>query len=424
MTDALTKKQLRKNLFLNSIHEYCWGFGIAFHNTYAVVPLFLYKLGAPNFVILSIAGLFSILLAVPQLFSALMGRNIRNQKAAVFAVHTLVQPPLFVLGFSFAIFTVTGPSAWIFYYICFILYALAIGFVLPIWANFVQLVTNRDSRGSFLGISFMFNSFGGFIGGFLLKYILAGETPFPRNFGYGFFIVSGSLIVGTIVFLWYEVKPKKQASDDKSLSDFFKDTMAIIKTHNNFKRYIVARIFFTANFPAVSLYAVYMKEKFGFAVSEAGIFTILNVIAFGIGSYAVGQLGDKFGHKNALAVAFAGHLSALALALSVNSMTGVYAVFFLLGFAMGAFMPSSLNLVYDFAGNRDNKTYMALTETALAPFTVIMIIVAASLGELFGAQAVLLLAGGSIAVGLLLLLLWVKDPMRFEQAVSFPDNFA
>ena len=59
----LTKKNLSHNLYLNCFHEFSWGFGLAFHTTYAIIPLFLKKLGAPDSVIISVAGLFSILIS-------------------------------------------------------------------------------------------------------------------------------------------------------------------------------------------------------------------------------------------------------------------------------------------------------------------------------------------------------------------------
>ncbi len=422
MPSRLSKSQLRKNLLLNSVHEYCWGFGIAFHNTYAVVPLFLYKLGAPKIVILSVAGLFSVLLALPQFVTAILGRNIQNQKLAAFGVHMLALPPLFVMGFTFGVFAPTGSSAWIFYYICFVLYGLSIGILLPVWANFVQLVTNRDSRGSFLGVSFMFNSIGGFVGGILLRFILSRDIAFPRNFGYGFFIMMVSLFLGTLVFLWYDIRTPSAPKNTLSVSDYINQVKQIIRSHNNFKRYILARIFFTANFPAVSLYAVYMQDKFGFAISEAGIFTIINVVAFGLGSFIIGRLGDTIGHKNALALSFLSHLFALATALSVTSMTGVYAVFFLLGFGLGSFMPTSLNMIYDFAGERDNKIYMALLDTSLAPFTVVMIILAA-MGARLGTPFVLASVGVLLVIGLMLLLTWVKDPNHQDSDTPIIENY-
>ena len=42
MTDqGFGLKEHKHNLIINTIHEGFWGFGIAFHSTYAVVPLFL-----------------------------------------------------------------------------------------------------------------------------------------------------------------------------------------------------------------------------------------------------------------------------------------------------------------------------------------------------------------------------------------------
>ena len=96
----LTKNNLSRNLYLNCIHEFSWGFGIAFHTTYAIIPLFLKKLGAPDAAIISVAGLFSILIAFPMFFSAILGRNIRNIKKAVFLSHSVVLPPIFCLLYT------------------------------------------------------------------------------------------------------------------------------------------------------------------------------------------------------------------------------------------------------------------------------------------------------------------------------------
>ena len=57
--------------------------------------------------------------------------------------------------------------------------------------------------------------------------------------------------------------------------------------------------------------AVYCQDKFNFAVSEAGVFTILNVIASGFASYFVGKLGDKMGHKAGMMVAYSAHFTAV-----------------------------------------------------------------------------------------------------------------
>ena len=63
----VTIKDDHHNLKLNCLHEFSWGFGIAFHTLYAIIPLFLKQLGAPQGISLSVAGLWSILVAFPQL---------------------------------------------------------------------------------------------------------------------------------------------------------------------------------------------------------------------------------------------------------------------------------------------------------------------------------------------------------------------
>ena len=83
------------------VKEFFWGFGIAFHTIYAVVPLFLRNLGAPESIAMASAGLFNILIALPMLVIAALGRNIQNIKRAVILVHCLTLVVVFLMGFTF-----------------------------------------------------------------------------------------------------------------------------------------------------------------------------------------------------------------------------------------------------------------------------------------------------------------------------------
>lgn len=413
--ERLSKHDLKHNLTLNSAHEFCWGFGMAFHTTYAIVPLFLKQLGAPAGVVVSVAGLFAILMALPQLFSALMGRNIRNIKSVAIGVHLLLWPPVFMMGFVFAFFVPTGPTAWIYYYICFILYGISIGFLIPIWADFLRHAVNDDSRGAFLGVSFAFNSIGGFLGGVLVKILFSSSIPFPKNFGYGFFIYLLMIMIATILYLGMRIKSAAEKHPHKSVAEFLSETKTIIKTHISFRRYLIARAFLTVIFPAISLYAVFMQEKFGFDISTAGIFTILNVVAYGLSSYLSGKIGDRFGHKTAIVFSFIAHLFAVLTAVFTTTMFGVYAVFLFLGFGLGAFMPASMNMVFSFAGKNDSKLYMALVDTFLAPFILITIFAAAYISETFGTAQLFWVIAGMLCVGLAIMIFYVKDPSLTEK---------
>ena len=413
--------QDRHNLILNCAHEFFWGIGLSFHTVYAIIPLFLKQLGAPQGICLSVAGLWSILVAFPQLFTAIIGRNIKNIKRTVIGVHIFAMPPIFFAGFIFAFFAPSGPYSWVLYYICFILYGIGIGIIIPIWTEFLNHTFSINKRGKYLGISFAWNSIGGFFGGFAVRLVLNSNIPFPQNFGWGFLIFFTCILIGTILFKWYHIKLDRNNHKNRSINDFLSETKSIIKTNFNFRNYLISRMFLTANYPAISLYAVYTQNKFDFDISEAGVFVIINVIASGAGSLLSGWIGDLYGHKNSILLSFISYLMALLVALLANNMFHVYIIFLFLGLGLGAFMPSAMNLIYKFADGGDNKIYMALTDTILAPFTLLAITIVGSISEFINMEIILMGIGVFLLIGIFIMIFFVDDPsnMHKKQIISY-----
>ncbi|MDB9871279.1 MFS transporter [bacterium] len=406
---GLSLKDHYKNQKFNNLHEFFWGFGTAFHTVYAVVPLFLKELGAPNVIATSSAGLFSIIIAMPMLFTAALTRNVTNMKKMVISAHCTILIVTFILGYIFT-FSGIGKSliAWKIYFVLFIIYSLSIGIIVPIWADFLEKTTKRSLRGKFFGVGFAFNSLGAFGGGILLKFLLETSIPFPKNFGYGFIILFFCLSIGTFFFAFY--KEKKQNKSNTSFNQFKIETKQIIKNRPNFHRYLFSRIFYCATLPALGLYAVFCQKKFGFNISEIGLFTVLNVISMGISSYISGYLGDKHGHKISMLIAYSFHLIAVILALLSKNMFWVYCIFISIGAGQGAFMPSAMNLIYDFADLEDKKTYMALIDSFLAPFSLMFLV---GIGFLITKNQFVLsfcVIGFCLLIALLILYFFVKDP--------------
>ena len=420
----LTLKDHRKNQKFNIIHEFFWGFGTAFHTIYAVVPIFLKKLGAPEAIAVSSTGIFSVLIAIPMLMTAALSRNIVDLKKAVISVHCMILIVTFFMGYTFTFSSLgLSPFAWKIYFFYFILYGLSIGIIIPIWTDFLDKTTNKSLRGKFFGLGFAFNSLGGFVGGIILKNLLKTNIPFPNNFGYGFFILFISLMIGTIVFYFYKEKSREKYK--RSYSQFKLETKLIINSHPNFHKYLFSRIFYCAALPAMGLYAIYCQNKFNFDISEVGLFTILNVSSMGIASYISGNIGDKYGHKISMLIAYSFHLLAVVLAINAASMFWVYGVFISIGAGQGSFMPSAMNLIYDFAGERDKKTYMALIDSFLAPFALVFIIgtgILVNRGEYILSFYIL---GACLLLAIIILQFFVKDPKdNSNQIISSIDRFS
>ena len=413
------------NLRYNLVHEFFWGFGIAFHTIYAVVPLFLRNLGAPESIAMASAGLFNILIALPMLVIAALGRNIQNIKRAVILVHCLTLVVVFLMGFTFTWVNIsTLHSAWIIYFIYFLFYGLSIGVVMPVWAEFLNKTTLKSERGRFFGLGFAFNSIGSFIGGIALRILLDSDIPFPKNFGIGFIVFFISIALGTLIFWFYRVKPATKIYRHRTIKDFITETKQIVTGHRNFQKYLLSRIFFCASLPGMGLYAIYCQNKFNFDISEAGIFTVLNVIASGTTSYLVGKLGDRWGHKLGMMIAYVAHFSAVILAINAQNMYWVYGIFMAIGAGQGAFMPSAMNLVYDFAEERDTKTYMALIDSFMAPFVVLFLAGIGFLVQQNNYFLALNILGGCLLFSIILLHFLVQDPRNSKEPAIYADGFS
>ena len=405
------------NQNFNIIHEFFWGFGTAFHTVYAVVPLFLKKLGAPEPIAMSSTGVFSILVAFPMLITAALSRNIINVKKSVIKVHCSILIVSFMMGYVFSFSELAKLEfAWKIYYCLFIFYGLSIGIIVPIWTEFLDKTTIKTHRGKFFGIGFSFNSLGGFFGGISLQQLLKMDIDFPINFGYGFFILFISLTIGTLIFLFYKEKPAPIQIKRKSISEFIIETKIIIKNHPNFHNYLFSRIFYCASLPAMGLYAIYSQNKFQFQIDQVGIFTILNVLSMGISSYLSGHIGDKYGHKVSMQTAYIFQLLAVILAIYAKNMIWVYSIFICIGCGQGYFMPSAMNLVYDFAGERDKKTYMALIDSFLAPFALLFLLIIGYLINQNSYKLSFVILGLCLSISIIIIQFFVKDPKnKYEQ---------
>ena len=93
----------------------------------------------------------------------------------------------------------------------------------------------------------------------------------------------------------------------------------------------------------------------------------------------------------------------------------VHEFFWGFGMANGAFMPAAMNMVYDFSGDKNNKLYMALIDSILAPFVLFFIFLTSILTEWGYLLTALSGIGVSLLIGLLILILFVKDPGLFPK---------
>jgi len=414
MTAPFTLRDHNRNLFLNTLHEIFWGFGVAFHSMEAVIPLFLAGLNAPKIVVGSVAGVFTIGIAIPQIFSAFYGTRIRNLKLTTILIHLLLIPPIFTAGFVFAFMGPHGSNAWILYYVCYILFTLSVGILLPIWVDFLETVHLAERRGSFFGISFAGTSVAGFAGGLVVNRLIDKPDPIPY-IGLGFLIYAACILTAVLLFILYRSRSRPASKRAHSFAQFTTILKGIMKADHNFRNYILSRIILTANYAAIPLYAVHAQDKLHFHISEAGIFTALMVVASGLFSFLAGRIGDRFGHKHAMVIAFLAYLGALISALLAETLFHVYLIFIFMGIGKGGFLTSAMSLVYEFAGDNDKKIYFALIDSLTAPFVLIAILLSGLFISTGTIPPVLTIIGIFLVAGILALIFLTKEPRTLRE---------
>jgi len=408
-----------RNTVLNAAGEGMWGFAMAFHNMNSVVPMFLAQLGASAFILGLIPGGFILLVAVPQLLSATLFRQSSQIKKINISLHFAMAPTAFLLGLAFYGFRFNGQTGVLVYLILWVIWSLSVGFLVPVWADFLASVTVASRRGRFFGITFTVNALLGMVGGYVLREVLAVESlAFPANFGLAFLIMTAAILIGNSFFIFMKVIHAPNLSIP-TVDRWWRRLKSIYVGDKNFRYYVFSRALAAATMMPLAFYGVDLQARFGLPLSAAGSFTFFLVVGQAIFNILFGYLGDILGRKVAISGFFVGHILASTTAIFASEPWMAYLTFIFVGMAFGAGQSSFMVFVYEFAGEQgDRKFYYAALDTAIAPFIVIYISVAGLIVDHFGTIPLYNLSLALVLAGLLLFIFKVKSPLSVSATTN------
>lgn len=391
--------------------EGLWGFAMAFHNMNSVIPMFLAQMGASAFILGLIPGGFVLLIALPQLFSATLFRNVSDIKKVNIRLHYAMVPTALSFGLTYYVLQLDGQTGVLVYLGLWVIWSLSVGFLVPVWADFLASVSLPGRRGRFFGITFTVNAILGMLGGYVLKVVLASDRwVFPQNFGVAFLIMAGTILVANSFFLFMQVIHVPRNSNIL-VERWWRRLRKIYVEDRNFRQYIISRALASVVMMPLAFYGVDLQSRFDLPLSAAGGFTLALVTGQAIFNILFGYLGDLFGRKLAISGFFVGHLLAGITALTASEPWMAYLTFLFVGMAMGAGQSSFMVFLYEFAGEGgDRKLYYAALDTAVAPFIVVYISVAGLIVETLGMSILYGISIGILVLGMLVFLLKVDAP--------------
>jgi MFS family permease len=403
------ERHYRWNFAVNLMDVAAFFFGLSFISSSTIVPLFISKLTASPLAVGLAAVIAQSAWFLPQLFTAnTVERLARKKPVAVNLGLFLERVPIWVVVLAAAAAGQSAPLALALFFMAYAWHGLGAGVVATAWQDLVARCFPVDRRGRFFGTSMFIGTGVGTLGAALSTRIL--ETfPFPTNFVYTF-AIAASFITLSWMFLALTREPVQPITTPRlSQREYWAQLPDIPRRDHNYRRFLMARLVMALGGMGTGFVTVAAVQRWQVPDSTVGIFTAAMLLGQTLGNLLFGVLADRLGHKLSLELGALASLAAFVLAWLAPGPEWYYAVFGLLGVALGAIIVSGVLVVMEFSEPARRPTYVGLANTGVGLAAVAAPLIGAGLagvdyGLLFAVSALVNLAA------LCLMRWWVKEP--------------
>jgi len=284
------------------------------------------------------------------------------------------------------------------------------------WQEINARVIPITHRARFIGLSRIFGQLAGILGSLVSVYLL-GKFPYPKNYAIGFVVAAISLWFSFAAYSRNrEPEPEPasqlpQETEQKTPEQTWSLMKQILKSDNNFIRYLVSRsLAFMGNMASAFL-AVYAMERFNLGDAHAAIFTALLLIS-GILGYAVwGSLGDRIGPQKVVILSFTTWGLGLVVAILSQSLWVYYAVFAGFGLYTSGLNLGDTMLVMELGDEKLRPTYLGMARTLTGAFLLLAPVLSGWLVQRFSYLVMFAVSLGFVVIATFLMST-VKDRPR------------
>ncbi len=408
--EQYVRKNLRFNVLVSFVDAGFFGLALGFGSFSTVIPLFVSHLTDSATLIGLAPAIHAIGWQLPQLFTASRMARLRQFKPTVMLL-TIHERAAYI-GLMVVAWLVPSIGLNTALVITFILLAwqgLGAGFTANPWQSMIAKIIPSNMRGSFFGgqaaTANILMSFGALAGGYVLE-----SGGFPNGFAISF-LLTAILMSLSWVFLNFTREPESPVALETSLpAASFSGMWGILRRDKNFSWFLVTRILAMLATMGFSFYIIYALRRFDMDVVTAGWLTATLTISQTVANIGMGWLGDRFGHRlmliaGALAITFSS-----LLAWWAPSLSWFYLIFILAGLANVAIWTIGMAITVEFGTEAERPTYIGLSNTLVAPFSIIAPLLGGWMVDAINYQSMFMLAAvlGLVTAGVLTFL--VKNP--------------
>lgn len=400
--EILLKRYANRNFVLNVLDGIAFVFGFSLISRLTVLPLFVARLTSERWAQGLLPTIAQAGMLLPTLFMAPLVTSLPRRKPLIMAMTLGERVPFLLLGIVLLGWPGLPPATLL--AIFFALYAMQSfsgGAIATAWQDFIARLIPRPRWGTFFGLQNGLGAVLGIVSAAIASQILASQ-PFPQSIGILALICFAAMML-SYLFLGLTVEPAQPVAPRQPMRAFLSGIMPLLRRNHAFRRYLLCRSAIALGLLGHSFITAAAIERFQLSNSDVGGFTAALLAAQAVGHIGLGALGDRWGHKQILELATILGLGALLLTAVAPAAWWFFGIFALVGAAQAGYQISGYTVVLSFSTPAERPTYIGVANSMLAPVATLGPLLAATVAEAAGYNAlfVLLLAIG--AAGLVML---------------------
>jgi MFS family permease len=418
MLSTETLKNVRHNFTVGLLDGAFFGFGMGFASFVTVVPLFIATLTDSTTLIGLIASAHILGWQLPQLFTANRVARLRQYKTWVMLMTIHERWPFFALAILCLLIPVLGTQvALVLAFILLLWHSFGGGFAGTAWQSMIGKIIPSNRLGTFYGsqssAANLLASGGAVVAGIILERV---ESPY--NFAICFF-ASGVLMMISWVFLAKMREPDSPpAATSPVQQNLWKNARRILRSDSNYRWFIIARILAQCAAAGISFYTIYAVRHFDMQPETAGIMAGLLLIGQTVASPVLGWAGDHWGHRRVFILGILILSASVVLAMVAPSLGWFYLVFALAGFANAVLWTTTMSITLEFGTQAERPFYIGLTNTLIAPATLLAPIIGGWLVDGISFHVMFLVVALVGLASVFIFQTMVADPRHVKPAIK------
>ena len=406
------QQNLPWNFTVNLIDIAFITFGLSLISRETVIPVLVSRLTDSSVAIGLITASFYLGYNVPQLFFASYSETLHRQLPFVAVIGGLMERvPYLFIGLAVMFFATSNPTMTL----VLLLLGLATtaagaGVATPAWFTMIGKVLPVNRRGIFFGVSGGLGAFAGIAGAQFVGWMLDTQ-PYPANFGWVFIIAFIFTAISWVGLVLNREPESPTVKKPVPLISYLRQLPQVMGENHNYRRYLISySVSRFAALTAIGFFTVYGDDTFGLTGEQIGWLTGILIGAKALLGPAWGWLADRSGYKIVLIVSALTAAVAAVVAIMASGFVGLVIAFVFLGASISTDDVAKLSIILEFAESEDHPTFIGLTNTLLAPVTVVAPLIGGVMVGRLDYGPMFMFSAGVAILATLMFIFWVHEP--------------